>query len=80
VLRLLKGGVRVVTGLIGRTNRDNYQFNVATATILLTYRPSQISRLKALSQLAGQYEDITLQVLEKYEKEFSVEGKGEAQG
>lgn len=33
VLRLLKGGVRVVTGLIGRVNRDNYQFNVATATI-----------------------------------------------
>lgn len=33
VLRLLKGGVRVVTGLIGRVNRDNYQFKVATATI-----------------------------------------------
>lgn len=33
VLRLLKGGVRVVTGLIGRVNRDNYQFNVASATI-----------------------------------------------
>jgi hypothetical protein len=33
VLRLLKGGVRVVTGLIGRVNRDNYQFRVATATI-----------------------------------------------
>jgi hypothetical protein len=33
VLRLLKGGVRVVTGLIGRVNHDNYQFKVATATI-----------------------------------------------
>lgn len=33
VLRLLKGGVRVVTGLIGRSNRDNYQFKIATATI-----------------------------------------------
>ncbi len=33
VWRLLKGGVRVVTGLIGRTKRDNYQFKVATATI-----------------------------------------------
>lgn len=33
VLRLLKGGVRVVTGLIGRVNHDNYHFNVATATI-----------------------------------------------
>lgn len=33
VLRLLKGGVRVVTGLIGRINRDNYTFRVATATI-----------------------------------------------
>lgn len=33
VLRLLKGGVRVVTGLVGRVNHDNYQFKVATATI-----------------------------------------------
>ncbi|MDD2686782.1 MAG: FecR family protein [Gallionella sp.] len=33
VLRLLKGGVRVVTGLIGRVNHDNYNFRVATATI-----------------------------------------------
>ena len=33
VLRLLKGGVRVITGLIGRVNHDNYRFNVATATI-----------------------------------------------
>jgi len=33
VLRLLKGGVRVVTGLIGRTNHDNYKFGVAGATI-----------------------------------------------
>jgi hypothetical protein len=32
-LRLLKGGVRVVTGLIGRVNRDNYKFRVSTATI-----------------------------------------------
>lgn len=33
VLRLLKGGVRVVTGLIGRINHDNYKFGVAGATI-----------------------------------------------
>ncbi len=33
VLRLLKGGVRVVTGLIGRVNHNNYQFKLATATI-----------------------------------------------
>lgn len=33
VLRLLKGGVRVVTGLIGRANHDNYQFKVSSATI-----------------------------------------------
>jgi len=33
VLRLLKGGVRMVTGLIGRVNHDNYQFKVANATI-----------------------------------------------
>jgi hypothetical protein len=33
LLRLLKGGVRVVTGLIGRVHHDNYKFNVATATI-----------------------------------------------
>ena len=33
ILRLLKGGVRVVTGLIGRGNRDNYKFKMSTATI-----------------------------------------------
>jgi len=33
VLRLLKGGVRVLTGLIGHVNRDRYEFHVATATI-----------------------------------------------
>ncbi len=32
-LRLIKGGVRVVTGLIGRLNHDNYHFNLTTATI-----------------------------------------------
>ena len=32
-LRLLKGGVRVVTGLIGRLNRNKYQFKVSSATI-----------------------------------------------
>jgi hypothetical protein len=32
-LKLLKGGVRVVTGWIGRSNHDNYQFKLATATI-----------------------------------------------
>lgn len=33
VLRLLKGGVRVVTGWIGHFHQDNYHFNVASATI-----------------------------------------------
>lgn len=33
VLRLLKGGVRVVTGLIGRNRHDDYKFGVAGATI-----------------------------------------------
>lgn len=32
-LRLIKGGVRVVTGLIGRANRDNYKFSMSGATI-----------------------------------------------
>ena len=32
-LRLIKGGVRVVTGLIGRVNRDNYKFRMSGATI-----------------------------------------------
>lgn len=32
-LRLFKGGVRVLTGLIGKIKHDNYQFSVATATI-----------------------------------------------
>lgn len=44
--------------------------NLATATVLLTYRPNQISRLRVLSQLASQYEDVSLSVLEEYEKDF----------
>lgn len=32
-LRLLKGGVRVVTGLIGHVNHDNYKFRLSGATI-----------------------------------------------
>ena len=32
-LRLIKGGVRVVTGLIGRANHDNYKFRMSGATI-----------------------------------------------
>lgn len=32
-LRLMKGSVRVVTGLIGRIKRENYNFGVAGATI-----------------------------------------------
>lgn len=32
-LRLLKGGVRVVTGLIGRVNHDNYKFRMSGATL-----------------------------------------------
>jgi cell division GTPase FtsZ len=54
--------------------------NLATATVLLTYRPNQISRLKVMSQLASQYEDVTLKVLEEYEKDFAigaVEGGGQ---
>ncbi len=46
--------------------------NVATATVLLTYRPNQISRLHVLSKLAGQYEDVTLKVLQEYEKDFAL--------
>jgi len=33
LLRLLRGGVRVFTGLIGRVSHNNYQFKVASATI-----------------------------------------------
>ncbi|BBI99573.1 hypothetical protein FGKAn22_12660 [Ferrigenium kumadai] len=33
VLRLIKGGVRVVSGWIGRVNHDNYQLKVSSATI-----------------------------------------------
>ena len=32
-LRLIKGGVRVVTGLIGRINHNNYKFRMSGATI-----------------------------------------------
>lgn len=44
--------------------------NLATTTVLLTYRPNQLSRLHSLSQLASQYEDISLKVLDEYEKDF----------
>ena len=33
IFRLLKGGVRVVTGLIGRSKHENYLFRMTTATI-----------------------------------------------
>jgi hypothetical protein len=33
LFRLLKGSVRVVTGLVGRVKHDNYQFKMTTATI-----------------------------------------------
>lgn len=45
--------------------------NTATAVVLLTYRPNQISQLHVLSQLAGQYEDVSLRVLDEYEKDFA---------
>jgi len=46
--------------------------NLATATVMLTYRPNQISRLYDLSKLASQYQDISLKVLEEYEKDFTL--------
>ena len=52
---------------IGLTRR-----NLATATVLLTYRPNQIARLRELNRLAGQYEDISLKVLEEYGEDFGV--------
>jgi len=33
VLRLLKGGLRTITGLVGRRNRPNYQLHTTVATI-----------------------------------------------
>jgi hypothetical protein len=33
VMNLLKGGMRTITGLIGRTNRDGYRLQTTTATI-----------------------------------------------
>src|SRR5690606_28908415 len=33
VFRLVKGALRTVTGFIGRSNRDAYKVNTATATI-----------------------------------------------
>lgn len=53
---------------VGLTKR-----NLSTATVLLTYRPNQISRLRVLSQLAGEYTDVSLKVLEEYETDFAVE-------
>ncbi|MEE8168087.1 MAG: hypothetical protein V3T58_04365 [Candidatus Hydrothermarchaeales archaeon] len=53
--------------------------NLASATVLLTYRPNQLSRLYTLSKLAGQYENISLRVLEEYEKDFAVYEAEEAE-
>jgi hypothetical protein len=53
---------------VGLTRR-----NLASATVMLTYRPNQISRLQVLSQLAGEYTDVSLKVLEEYEKDFAAE-------
>jgi hypothetical protein len=33
VMSLLKGGLRTITGLIGRTNRDGYRLQTSTATV-----------------------------------------------
>ena len=33
VMSLLKGGMRTITGLIGRTNRDGYRLQTSTATV-----------------------------------------------
>jgi len=33
VMSLLKGGLRTITGLVGRTNRDGYRLQTATATV-----------------------------------------------
>ena len=33
VMNLLKGGLRTITGLIGKTNREGYKLQTATATV-----------------------------------------------
>ncbi len=48
---------------VALTNR-----NIASVTVMLTYRPTQIYRLHILSELARQYKDISLKVLEEYEE------------
>ncbi len=42
--------------------------NIASATVLLTYRPAQISRFVELEKLAAQHQEVSLKVLEEYER------------
>ena len=49
VMNLLKGGMRTITGLIGRTNRDGYRLQTATATV---GTPRTWSRWACVSQIA----------------------------
>ncbi len=42
--------------------------NIASATVLMTYRPAQIGRFEELERLAAQHQEVTLKVFEEYER------------
>lgn len=53
---LLKGGLRTITGLVGRTNRKNYQVNTAVATIGIRGTEYTISYTGSISGSVGEGE------------------------
>jgi hypothetical protein len=53
---LLKGGLRTITGLVGRTNRKNYQVNTAVATIGIRGTEYTIAYTNSISGSVGEGE------------------------
>jgi hypothetical protein len=53
---LLKGGLRTITGLVGRTNKDNYQVTTSVATIGIRGTEYTINYGKSVSGCVGEGE------------------------
>jgi len=56
VFSLLKGGLRTITGLVGRTNKRNYQVNTAVATIGIRGTEYTIAYTNSISGSVGEGE------------------------
>ena len=56
IFSLLKGGLRTITGLVGRTNKQNYQVNTAVATIGIRGTEYTIAYTNSISGSVGEGE------------------------